>query len=275
MKSVSDIWNPDAYLGFANDRVRPALELILRIETEIKNPVSIVDLGCGPGNVTAILRDRWKDAIISGVDNSPAMLDRARAEYPDKNINWKLENINDWVLDKQGGKFDVIFSNAALHWLGGHKDLFPQLMDRVAAGGVLAVQMPNNFSAPSHKLISKTVGEGPWADELKSVVKSSSIVWPIARPVAWPAAYKGWLHPYSKNVEVWETHYIQHFDGDDPVLKWISSTALAPILGALKGVMQESFLAVYARRLREAYPKDADGRTVYKMRRTFILALKD
>ena len=267
MNSVPDIWNPDAYLGFANDRVRPALKLISRIETAIENPASIVDLGCGPGNVTAILRKRWKDAAISGVDNSSAMLDRARAEYPDKNINWELENINDWVLDKRNGTFDIVFSNAALHWLGGHKDLFPQLMGRIATGGVLAVQMPNNFSAPSHKLILKTVVEGPWADELKPVVKNT--------PIAWPAAYKGWLHPFSKNVEVWETHYIHHFDGDDPVLKWISSTALAPILSALKGVMRESFLAVYGRRLREAYPKDADGRTVYKMRRTFILAVKD
>ena len=265
MDNTSDSWNPDAYLGFANDRTRPALELISRIA--ISNPTSIVDLGCGAGNVTAILRKRWKDAAISGVDNSPAMLARAKTEYPDKNINWKLENINDWVSDRRYGTFDIVFSNAALHWVGKHGDLFPQLMSRVATGGVLAVQMPNNFSAPSHKLMAETIAEGPWADELSSVVKGT--------PVAWPAAYKGWLHPFSKNVEVWETHYTQHFDGDDPVLKWISSTWLAPIISTLKGVNRESFLAVYGRRLREAYPKGADGRTVYKMRRTFILAVKD
>ena len=265
MDSVSDIWNPDSYLDFANDRVRPALELISHIK--IENPASIVDLGCGPGNITAILRDRWKAASISGVDNSSAMLDRARAEYPDKNINWKLESINDWVSDKRNETFDVIFSNAALHWLGGHKDLFPQLMDRVATDGVLAVQMPNNFSAPSHKLITETAAEGPWAEQLTPALNRAA--------VAWPAAYKGWLHPYSKNVEVWEIHYTQYFDGDDPVLKWISSTALAPVLSTLKGTMRESFIAVYGRRLREAYPKNAEGRTVYKMRRTFIIAVKD
>ena len=265
MNNASDIWNPDTYLDFANDRTRPALELLSRIES--KNPQSIVDLGCGAGNVTAILRERWKNAAISGVDNSPAMLERAKLECVDKNINWKLQNIGDWVLDKSEGAFDIVFSNAALHWVGGHDNLFPQLMSRVAVGGVLAVQMPNNFSAPSHKLMAETAAEGPWADELSSVIKVA--------PVAWPAAYKGWLHPYSKNVEVWETHYTQYFDGDDPVLKWISSTALAPVLSALKGVMRESFIAVYARRLREAYPKNADGRTVYKMRRTFILAVKD
>ena len=159
MDNTSDSWNPDAYLGFANDRTRPALELISRIA--ISNPTSIVDLGCGAGNVTAILRKRWKDAAISGVDNSPAMLARAKTEYPDKNINWKLENINDWVSDRRYGTFDIVFSNAALHWVGKHGDLFPQLMSRVTTGGVLAETVAWTFSTPPPQMQSSYPNRGP------------------------------------------------------------------------------------------------------------------
>lgn len=265
MDSPPDVWNPNLYLSFANDRTRPAIDLLSRIKME--NPKSIVDLGCGAGNVTAFLRKRWKDASIEAIDNSPAMLGQAKSNYLDKNINWKLENITDWSLQKKDGGFDIVFSNAALHWVSVHKDLFPQLMNRVNPGGILAVQMPNNSSAPSHKLMMQTIAEGPWASALSSIVKSTT--------VAWPAAYKGWLHPHVKKVEVWETQYIQHFEGDDPVFKWISATALAPVLSTLKGIMLQSFIEVYSRRLREAYPRDENGRTAYKMRRTFIIAEKN
>lgn len=265
MNNAPDTWSPESYLSFSDYRTRPAIDLLSRIK--IENPSSIIDVGCGAGNVTAILRQRWKYAEISAIDNSPSMLAHAGAKFSTQQINWKLEDINEWSLKKKYKKFDVVFSNAALHWIGGHKDLFPRLINRVNSGGVLAVQMPNNFSAPSHTILLQTISDGPWAELLQDVVK--------VRPVAWPAAYKGWLHPYAKNVEVWEKQYIQHFEGEDPVLKWISGTWLAPVLARLSGVMRESFIAVYGRRLREAYPADGNGRTVYTMRRSFIIAPKD
>ncbi|MDH5773024.1 MAG: methyltransferase domain-containing protein [Rhodospirillaceae bacterium] len=265
MNPAPDIWNPKNYLNFASHRTRPAIDLLSHIN--IENPSSLIDLGCGAGNVTAILRQRWANAEITAIDNSPAMLEHAGEKYFDQKINWKLDDIDEWSLNKKGKKFDIVFSNAALHWLGGHKNLFPRLMTRVNSGGMLAVQMPNNFSAPSHKLMAQTISDDPWAELLKDIAPPT--------PVAWPAAYKGWLHPLAKNIDVWETQYVQYFEGEDPVLKWISGSWLAPVLARLSGNMRESFIALYGQRLRDAYPPDADGRTVYKMRRTFILALKD
>lgn len=251
-------WDPGQYLKFSADRLRPALELIARIPLEA--PETVVDLGCGPGTVTRILAERWPDARITGLDSSPDMLAEARSGG--ETIQWVEGDAATWAPE---APVDLLFSNAALHWLDDHAALFPRLLDCVRPGGVLAVQMPNNFGQPSHTGIAETVRSLPWRGRLEGLLR------PV--PVAEPGVYYDLLAPITRKVEIWETTYTQIFDGEDPVVDWIRSTALAPFLEALgEGEERDAFLAAYAARMRAAYPRRADGRTLFPFRRLFLLA---
>lgn len=254
-----DDWSPEQYLQFAHERTRPALDLIGHIA--LADPKTIVDLGCGAGNVTRLLRSRWPDAQISAVDNSPAMIERAKSEQLALGVDWILDDIATWDFPAPP---DLIFSNAALHWMDHHRELFPRLFSRLAPGGVLAVQMPNNFSAASHTLMLEVAKQGPWADKLAGLLRPT--------PVSWPGAYKQWLSADAKKVRVWETQYMQIFEGEDPVFEWIKGTSLAPLLGALDFAERGAFITAYKARLNDAYPQMSNGRVMYPMRRIFVVA---
>ena len=144
-------WNPDRYLRFSDERLRPAVDLIARIP--LSRPIQIVDLGCGAGNVTRLLANRWPGAQITGLDSSAEMLERARLALPEARFG--QAGVENWTPEEP---LDLLFSNAALHWVGDHASLFPRLLDQLAPGGVLAVQMPGNFEAPSHRLIRELAG---------------------------------------------------------------------------------------------------------------------
>lgn len=250
-------WNPEQYLRFAEPRLRPALDLLQRIELD--SPEQIADLGCGAGNVTAWLARRWPRAHVIGVDDSPAMIERARTALP--HAQWHCTGIARWRPDEP---VELIFSNAALHWLGDHARLLPALLRLLKPGGVLAVQMPANFHAPSHTAMAETVHAGPWRDRLRPLLGDV--------PVAEPERYFEWLAPHAAQLDVWRTEYLQVLTGPDPVKEWTKGTWLKRFLEVLPAAEAAAFEADYAARVRQAYPPLPDGRTLFPFRRLFIVA---
>lgn len=251
------MWNPEQYLKFAAPRFRPAQDLLMRVA--IGSPRTVYDLGCGAGNVTRVLAQRWPEARVVGVDESEAMLAQARREAAD--IVWKRQGLAEWAPAEPA---DVIYSNAAMHWLPDHRSLFPRLMGMLAPGGVLAVQMPRNFNEPSHTLIWETLRAGPWRSRLEHLERPS--------PVDTPDVYYDLLAPLAAEVDIWETQYLQVLQGKDPVKEWTKGTWLIQFLDALDEADRPAFEEDYARRLRAAYPGRPDGRTLFPFRRLFIVA---
>ena len=251
-------WNPDQYLKFSAPRLRPAIDLLAAVPSI--QPDTVYDLGCGAGNVTRLLAQRWPQAAITGVDDSAAML--AKAADESTGVRWVLQSLAHWRADEPA---DVIYSNAALHWLPGHAQLFPALLAQLAPGGVLAVQMPRNFGAPSHTLIADAVRAGPWRARLGPMLQPS--------PVAAPDFYHGVLAPLAARVDIWETEYLQVLDGPDPVKEWTKGTWLKQFLDALEEPERSAFEADYAARLRVAYPMRTDGTTLFPFRRLFMVAM--
>jgi trans-aconitate 2-methyltransferase len=252
-------WSPEQYLRFAEPRLRPALDLLARID--LASPARVCDLGCGTGNVTTWLARRWPDASITGVDASDAMLARARQALPA--VQWVASDLARW---RPAEPVDVLFSNAALHWLPDHARLLPALAQCVAPGGVLAVQMPRNFDAPSHTAIADTVRDGPWRERLAPMLKPP--------PVDEPQAYYRMLQPHVAELDLWQTQYLHVLHGKDPVKEWTKGTWLKPFLDALGPDEAPAFEAAYAQRVAAHYPPLADGSTLLPFRRLFIVARK-
>ena len=250
-------WDARQYARFAGQRLRPALDLIARIP--IERPRTVVDLGCGTGNVTRILRQRWPDAGITGIDGSPQMLAEARNAEAD--ISWEQADIAAW---QPPARYDLVFSNAALHWLDDHPALFARLACNIAAGGALAVQMPRNFTAPSHTLMHELASSPPWRDTLAALLRP--------QPVLSPEAYYSVLAEDAHSLDIWETEYLQVLEGENPVAEWTKGTWLAPLLAALAPEARAVFEAEYRSRVARAYPRRPDGRTLFPFRRLFIVA---
>ncbi len=250
-------WDPAQYLKFADHRLRPALDLISRIDLE--KPSIVYDLGAGTGNVTELLANRWPSARVIGVDSSEEMLRETAGRAA--NIEWEVADIGDWRPVEPP---DLIFTNAALHWLPEHRHLFSHLMNAVSPGGILAVQMPRNFGARSHTSITEAAISGPWRESLEPLLRPA--------PVEPPDFYIGVLSPLSDSLDVWETEYSQILTGDHPVKEWTKGTWLRPLLDALDEPERSAFEAAYADLVAEAYPKQPDGTTIFPFRRLFIVA---
>ena len=249
-------WDPDLYGAFRAPRMRPALDLLARIDPEA--PVSVFDLGCGPGEVTREIARRWPGARVTGLDRSPDML--ARARDATGAIDWVEGDITKFETAGAG----LIFSNAVFNWVPGHDTLFPRLAGMLAPGGILAVQMPRNFAEPSHTSIAEPVRAGPWRTRLEAML--------LPPPVAAMADYYDWLSPLTDGIKVWETVYLHRLEGENPVVSWFRATALRPFVEALGGCERDDFLEDYAARVAKAYPARADGITLLPMRRIFVLA---
>jgi trans-aconitate 2-methyltransferase len=252
-------WNPQQYLKFSQPRLRPAMDLLARIPSA--EPALVYDLGCGAGNVTALLAERWPDARIIGVDASAAMLAQAARSLP--RVQWVHQPLAGWQAECAA---DVIYSNAALHWLPDHRQLFPALVAMLAPGGVLAVQMPRNFSAPSHTLIAAAARARPWRSKLEPLLAPA--------PVGEPQFYYALLAPLAASLDIWESEYLQVLSGEDPVKEWTKGTWLMQFLERLDAGERVQFEADYALRLRAAYPPLADGTTLFPFRRLFIVLQK-
>ncbi len=252
-------WDPDTYLAFDHLRLRPGLDLLDRVP--LTAPRTVVDLGCGPGNLTLHLAGRFPDAAVAGLDTSPEMLARAVELDTATRVSWMQADAASWVAAE---RVDLVFANASLHWVDDHTRQMARLLGQVSEGGVLAVQMPDNHDQPSHTLLAETVDSGPWRDRLRPLLRP--------HPVLAPERYHALLRPLTARLDVWQTTYWQALTGDDPVLEWTSGSVLRPLLAALPAAEREAFTADYAARLRQAYPAGHDGVTLFPFRRLFIMA---
>ncbi|WP_405751844.1 trans-aconitate 2-methyltransferase [Streptomyces sp. NBC_01411] len=252
-------WDPQQYLRHADHRTRPFHDLLSRIPG---TPATIADLGCGAGNVTALLADRWPDARITGFDNSPQMLEQAQ-RHAGPGLGFAHADAATWT---PAVPYDLLVSNALLQWVPGHADRFADWLDGLATGGTFAFQVPGNFTAPSHTLLAALRESPRWKSRLSGVGDR-------AGAVLEPAGYLSRLTDLGCTADVWETTYLQLLTGEDPVLDWVKGTALRPVLTALAEDEEAAaaFLTEYRDLLREAYPPGPHG-TVFPFRRIFAVA---
>lgn len=254
--TLVDVWNPETYLQFADHRGRPYVELLARVDA--RSPRRIIDLGCGPGNLTARLAQRWPGARIEAWDSSPDMVAAAQA----RGLDARLGDVRDWSPTDDT---DVVVSNATLHWVPGHADLMVSWARRLPTGAWLAVQVPGNFDAPSHGAIRTLAAAPRWADLLGDLAEPGKVV-------ETPAGYAGRLSDEGCTVDAWETTYLHELTGAHPVLDWVTGTALTPVRNRLTDEQWQAFRAELAPMLDEAYPPRPDGRTFFPFRRVFVVA---
>ncbi|MFI9218645.1 trans-aconitate 2-methyltransferase [Streptomyces werraensis] len=265
------VWDPAQYLRHAGHRTRPFTDLLARVPGLPGDPPRVADIGCGAGNVTALLADRWPAARITGYDNAPEMLAKARADHEGPTqgggrLDFAHADAGTWTPEEP---YDLIVSNATLQWVPGHVERFAAWIDGLVPGGVLAFQVPGNFGAPSHTLMRDLAASPRRRDRLSGVLRHEDAVLP-------PEGYLDRLAALGCSVDAWETTYVHLLSGEDPVLDWVKGTGLRPVLTALDDdpAGREEFLAEYRAALREAYPATAHG-TPFRFRRVFAVAVKE
>ncbi|MGH1561873.1 methyltransferase domain-containing protein [Mumia sp. DW29H23] len=249
-------WDPTLYLAYESERARPFLDLVARVPIA---PRTIVDLGCGPGHLSAVLRARWPEATITGVDSSPEMVAQALRENADASTRYEQGDIAAWAPPEP---VDLVVSNAAFQWVPDQLEVVPRLRDHVAPGGVLAFQVPDNHHEPNHTLLREIAGRAPYAEHTTGLA--------TVRTVS-PATYLDLLVDDAWDLDVWGTTYYHLLEGEDPVFRWIAGTGARPVLQALPPGLREEFTEEYKAALREAYPRKAYG-TVLPFPRTFVVA---
>jgi trans-aconitate 2-methyltransferase len=249
-------WNPTTYLQFADERSRPFFDLLAQVRAPA--PKSVVDLGCGPGQLTAALAERWPGASVAGLDSSPEMIERASGHASDR-VSFAVADLRQW---RPSTPVDVLVSNATLQWVPGHRSLLPGLIDCLSPGGWLAFQVPGNFDQPSHTLLH----------ELSADPRFAAATDGVERPTAFDATtYLSDLSELGCEVQAWETTYLHVLTGPDPVFRWISGTGARPVLQALSEEQRAEFEPEYRALLAAAYPATAFG-TVLPFRRVFVVA---
>ena len=252
-------WNPELYLQFANERTQPSLDLVARIA--LGNPSRIADLGCGPGNSTQVLHRRWPNAEIFGLDNSPEMIASAQTQFPTQ--KWLCEDAATWHAETP---FDLVFSNALLHWLPNHEILFPHLMTQVARGGAFAVQVPEHYDSPFQKCTLELARQARWSERLEPATRA------LTRGSA--SFYYDLLQPLSARIDLWETEYLHVMDDAQSIVRWFQSTGLRPYLAELTDDEQTDFLLELGAACEAAYTRQRDGRVLFAFRRLFFVAYK-
>jgi len=253
------VWDPHQYHRYEDLRLRPALELLSRIS--IETPSLVHDIGTGGGEIARMMALRWPGARVIGSDSSREML--AKAAKTASSVEWRRLDLADWQPEPE---HDVIYGNAVLHWVGDHSSVFPRLMRGLVPGGELAVQMPMSWWQPSHQVIRETLAQlsGPVVETL-----AASMAEPNVHP---PAHYYEILRPLTSNLDIWESTYHQMLSGEDPVFEWVSGSILRPILTQLPAEEVAHFSVLCRRALREAYPAEPDGTTLFPFHRLFIVA---
>jgi trans-aconitate 2-methyltransferase len=252
------MWDPRQYGRYADERARPFGDLLARVGA--KDPRLVLDLGCGPGELTATLAGLWPGATVIGVDNSAAMIESARGRSrPDGRLSFALGDVADW---EPPGRPDVLVSNAVLQWLPGQLDVLARWAGLLADGGWIAVQAPGNFDQPGHTIMRELAGSPRWRPLLDGVA--------LNRQATDPADYLDLLARAGCATDAWETTYLHVLTGDNPVLEWYKGTGLRPVIEALPADLAAEFLDEYGARVREAYPARPYG-TVLPFRRVFAV----
>ncbi|MGW5659376.1 trans-aconitate 2-methyltransferase [Streptomyces sp. NPDC003758] len=266
MPTTGPTWDPAQYLRHADHRARPFTDLLSRVPGLPGDPPRIADLGCGPGNVTVLLAERWPTAHVTGYDNSPEMLEKTDAYAGPTAGGGRLDfahaDARTWAPKEP---YDLIISNATLQWVPGHAERFAEWVTALKPGGTFAFQVPGNFASPSHRLMRELARSARWKDRLAETLRHDDAV-------LTPEAYLHHLTALGCTADVWETTYLHLLPGEDPVLDWVKGTGLRPILTEL-GEEAEEFVADYRAALREAYPATEHG-TVFPFRRIFAVATK-
>lgn len=253
-------WSPSQYLKFADERTRPARDLLAQVP--LLAPTRIYDLGCGPGNSTALLAEAFPAARITGIDNSPAMIEAARAALP--GADFKLADLSRWTPEDAP---DMLFSNATFQWVPNHLGVIEKLLRGLTKGAALAVQMPDNLMEPSHRLMAEVAEQGPWSAKLKTASAARDALPP-------PRDYYARLKPLCSRFDIWHTAYNHALDGAAGIVEWVKSTGLRPYLNPLDEAGREGFLAAYQARLADAYPPNADGTVLLRSPRLFMVAVR-
>jgi len=251
-------WSPSTYLKFEDERTRPARDLLAQVP--LTAPRRVVDMGCGPGNSTELLVERFPDAEVIGLDNSPNMLAEATKRVP--KARFETADAGTWVPE---AGTDVVFANAIYQWVPDHLAVFPKVAAALPEGGVLAVQMPDNMAEPSHVLMREVAASGPWAERLKDTAR---LPLPPAR------TYYDALKPVSQRIDIWHSIYNHVLAGPEAIVEWVKSTGLRPFVDPLEASEREDFLGRYLERIAEAYPHTADGKVLLRFPRLFIVAVR-
>jgi len=251
-------WSPDTYLRFEDERTRPARDLLNAVP--LADPAFVIDIGCGPGNSTELLVERFPAARLLGIDTSPAMLETARARLP--GVEFVLADAADFRPDVPP---DLLFANAVFQWLPGHLDLFVRLVGELAPGGVLAVQMPDNLTEPSHVLMREVAASGRWAPKLTGAARA---------PLPPVRTYYEALKPHCRRLDIWHTVYNHPLADAAAVVEWVRSTGLKPFLDPLDEAERAGFLAAYTAKVTDAYPSLVGGGVLLRFPRLFIVATR-
>jgi trans-aconitate 2-methyltransferase len=251
-------WDPTLYSRYEDERTRPAGDLLARVP--LAEAAHIVDLGCGPGNSTALLARRFPQASVLGTDTSPAMIQQARQRLPQ--CQFELSDVGTWQPRTAP---QLLFANALLQWVLGHEALFPRLLSVLAPGGVLAVQMPDNLEEPSHRLMREVADAGPWAAAIGDASR-------LRAPVLSLERYYDLLAPGALHIDLWRTTYHHLMASPRAIVEWLRATGLRPFLEPLNDEQRAAFLTEYERRIALAYPSRADGRLLFPFPRLFIIA---
>ena len=256
------LWDPKQYAQFAGERSRPFFDLLAQVRHD--RVLQAADLGCGPGELTHALAERWPEAQIVGVDNSPEMLAKAARWALPNRLRFLQADIGTWKSDRP---LDLIFSNAALQWVPDHEKVLDALVGMLAPGGTLAVQVPNHFASPAHQLIKETAQQPRW----KSLPDGADLQAAAVKPLTW---YVERLLGHGLTVDAWDTTYIHVLQGANPVLEWMKGTALRPLLSRLDSQQSADFLRDLGTRYLAAYPASGQGSTLFPFRRIFFIATR-
>jgi trans-aconitate 2-methyltransferase len=253
-------WNPDLYLKYRNERTRPSIDLISKIDISF-HPKSILDIGCGPGNSSQALLQRWPEAILTGIDNSVNMIEKARTSYP--NNIWIVADASNFTSDK---KYDVVFSNAAIQWIPNHEDLFKRLFQLTNNGGVLAIQVPRFNEMPLSKAIQKVVCKEKWKEAIKGCSEFQTY--------HDDKYYYDLICSDYKSVDLWQTDYIHILESQYSIIEWIRSTGMKPYLDCLKDEEKPLFENEVLVEIKHDYPIQNDGKVLFPFKRLFMIGYK-
>jgi trans-aconitate 2-methyltransferase len=259
-RRATEDWSARQYLKFEDERTRPPRDLLAQVPLDA--PSRVADLGCGPGNSTELLIERFPNAEVIGVDSSPDMLRQARARLP--RCRFVEGDLAAWMPEPGT---DLLFGNAVFQWVPDHPKVLARLLPRLPSGGVLAVQMPDNTNEPALMLMEKVAASGPWS---AAIAQANAARNDLPRP----EDYYDLLRPLCSRIDIWHTHYNHIIESHAGVVEWFKGSGLRPFLAPLEAAMRETFTARYTDEIRLAYPARSDGKVMLRFPRLFILAVR-